>query len=49
MKKCPYCGEVNNDDAVVCQKCCAGLPVEEAKEEETKHEETRASRKKTRS
>lgn len=49
MKKCPYCGTDNNDDAVVCQKCCAGLPVGEAKYKETKHEETHASRKKARS
>ena len=49
MKKCPYCGTDNTDDAVVCQKCCAGLPVKGKKKDETECEETRTSSKKTRS
>ncbi len=33
MKKCPYCGHVSSDEAVVCEKCCAGFPAPEPKKE----------------
>ena len=28
MRKCPYCGYENDDNAVRCEKCCAGFPEE---------------------
>lgn len=37
MKKCPYCGLENEDNAANCGRCCAGLV--EPKEDESKHEE----------
>ena len=50
MKKCPYCGRENPDDAVVCQKCCAGFPNEEPKEDESSvTKESRSARRKIRS
>ena len=33
MKKCPYCGHLNDDTATGCSKCKAGFPHEEPKEE----------------
>ena len=33
MKKCPYCGHLNDDAATGCSKCKAGFPHEEPKEE----------------
>ena len=35
MKKCPYCGNENSNDAVVCGKCYAGFPIEKIVSEET--------------
>ena len=29
MKKCPYCGRENPDEAKSCTKCFAGFPKEE--------------------
>lgn len=49
MKKCPYCGADNNEDANVCSRCFGELPVKEENNDTNEHEETRASRKKTRS
>ena len=46
MKKCPYCGYGNDDQAETCQKCHAELPHEEKK---TVTESERTNRKKTRS
>ena len=31
MKKCPYCGRDNENDAKNCSHCFAGLPVEQPK------------------
>lgn len=28
MKKCPYCGKDNDDNATRCGRCCAGFPSE---------------------
>ena len=28
MKKCPYCGNENDERAKVCEKCFAGFPAE---------------------
>lgn len=33
MKKCPYCGHRNDDNATGCAKCKAGFPREETKTE----------------
>jgi len=38
MKKCPYCGEVNDDSAKNCVKCFAGIPAKEQKEQPKKAE-----------
>ena len=29
MKKCRYCGHMNEDEAAVCERCFAGFPHEE--------------------
>ena len=29
VKKCPYCGHMNEDESRVCDKCFAGFPHEE--------------------
>lgn len=29
MKKCVYCGHMNENESVVCEKCFAGFPHEE--------------------
>ena len=29
MKKCPYCGKENEEQATVCVRCSAGFPHEE--------------------
>lgn len=42
MKKCPYCGMENKNEAERCEKCFAGFPHEEPKKEEP----LRVSRKK---
>lgn len=34
MRICPYCGHHNEDDAKVCEKCRAGFPHEEDKNNE---------------
>ena len=36
MKKCPYCGHMNDDQAKGCQKCKAGFPQTEEKTEPVK-------------
>ena len=49
MKQCPYCGADNNDDAKVCSHCYGELPVKGKDNDTKENEETRSSRKKTRS
>ena len=53
MRKCPYCGYDNEDDANVCQHCYAGLPDGNSKEVEKENEPEQdrhsALRKRTRS
>ena len=44
MKKCPYCGRDNADDAVVCCKCFAGFPNNEPKEERSSDKQSEHSR-----
>ena len=34
MKKCPYCGQQNEDDATGCKRCKAGFPQGKDKSEE---------------
>lgn len=34
MKKCPYCGKENEEQATVCIRCYAGFPHEEKPKEE---------------
>lgn len=34
MKKCPYCGHNNNDNAVSCEHCYARLPEEKQKQKQ---------------
>lgn len=43
MKKCPYCGQVNEDNENRCSKCYAGLPKDkkEEKDKETERESIR--------
>ena len=36
MKKCPYCRHENNEQAKVCEKCCAELPVNQEEKEPKK-------------
>ena len=36
MKKCPYCGNENDDSAWKCSKCHAGFPHEEHEEKPVK-------------
>ena len=36
MKKCPYCGHENEDQAENCERCRAGLPHEETNTEKPK-------------
>jgi len=48
MKKCPYCGHMNDDDRKTCEHCYAGFPEEKEPEKETKETE-RVSRKRVRS
>ena len=38
MKKCPYCGHINDDDRWNCSRCYAGLPEEKKPEEKTDKE-----------
>lgn len=33
MKKCPYCGHINDDNATRCDRCYAGFPAEEKRQE----------------
>jgi len=46
MKICPYCGRENDDDAIVCQKCCAGFP-KEVEEKSSEQKESRSARRKS--
>lgn len=36
MKKCPYCGHHNEDNAEICERCYAGLPKETKPEQKEK-------------
>lgn len=36
MKKCPYCGHMNDEQAKACDHCYAGFPVEKQEEKEPK-------------
>ena len=36
MKKCPYCGHGNDEQAKTCERCSAGLPVVKREESEPK-------------
>jgi uncharacterized membrane protein YvbJ len=36
MKKCPYCGSVNDKQATVCKRCKAAIAAEEPKEQPKK-------------
>lgn len=44
MVKCPYCGHENNDEAVNCERCKAGIPHEELTN--TNNETEKVSRRK---
>lgn len=46
MKKCPYCGAENDDQAKSCVRCKAELPHEE---KETVTESEKTTKRKTRS
>jgi len=39
MKKCPYCGKDNEDNATGCVHCYAGFPVEKREEKQPKKAE----------
>ena len=45
MKKCPYCGTGNDDNATVCNHCYAGLPVQKQKEKPVKKAEKKTTSK----
>ena len=45
MKQCPFCGNVNDDQASVCSRCKAAIPHEEQKRSDEKP--VKVSRKKT--
>ena len=45
MKKCPYCGRDNADDANVCYKCFAGFPHENPKEAKASEDKNESPRK----
>ena len=36
MKKCPFCGHENDDQATGCAKCFAGFPNEKSEEKSVK-------------
>ena len=36
MKKCPYCGHINDDDSSNCAHCYAGIPAEKQEKEAKK-------------
>ena len=38
MKKCPYCGQIVEDDVFHCPKCLAGIPHEEEQKQEKSDE-----------
>ena len=44
MKKCPYCGRDNSDDATRCEHCYAGLPVEKQEEKPVEKAERKSTR-----
>ena len=51
MKKCPYCGRINEDLNITCSRCCAALS-QKNENESSEHEEpvkvTNAKKKNTR-
>jgi len=50
MKKCPYCGYENNDNATNCGCCYAGLPEKEKPKEKSEETEQKpVSRRRVRS
>ena len=50
MRKCPYCGHENDDNAVRCERCYAGfLDENDNKEQEESEEEKPVRKKKMRS
>ena len=50
MKKCPYCGHINDDSRWNCEHCYAGFPTEKKQEikEDKKEEGVSTPRKRTR-
>ena len=44
MKKCPYCGQVVEDNVFHCPKCCAGIPHEENKNDKSEEVNIRRNR-----
>ena len=45
MKKCPYCGHMNDEENTVCGKCSAGFPYEETKKESPSPKVTKRNKK----
>lgn len=45
MKKCPYCGHDNEDKAVCCARCYAGIPQEKLETEKKEPVKARSSKK----
>ena len=46
MKKCPYCGKENHDEAEVCERCFAGFPHDDEKHENASDESVRSRKRK---
>lgn len=44
MKKCPYCGRDNSDEATSCEHCYAVFPVKEQEEKPVKAEKKRSEK-----
>ena len=43
MKKCPYCGRENADNAFRCERCCAGFPSEKKPRKKEQEPETESA------
>lgn len=44
MKKCPYCGQNNKDNAEHCERCSASLTAEKQKEKQTERSARRINK-----